>query len=56
MPFTTEIASAVIKKASANDIEMIAVRQGMATLRQSGIENLKQGITSFAELQRVLYF
>lgn len=56
MPFTTEIASAVIKKASANDIEMIAVKQGMATLRQSGIENLKQGITSFAELQRVLYF
>lgn len=56
MPFTTELASAVIKKASANDIEMIAVKQGMATLRQSGIENLKQGVTSFAELQRVLYF
>ncbi|WP_086981568.1 type IV-A pilus assembly ATPase PilB [Vibrio aphrogenes] len=56
MPFTTEIANAVIKKASANEIEMIAVKQGMATLRQSGIDNLKQGITSFSELQRVLYF
>ncbi|WP_153446007.1 type IV-A pilus assembly ATPase PilB [Vibrio algicola] len=56
MPFSTEIATAVIKKASANDIEMIAVKQGMSTLRQSGIDNLKQGVTSFAELQRVLYF
>ncbi|HBV75150.1 MULTISPECIES: type IV-A pilus assembly ATPase PilB [Vibrio] len=56
MPFSTELANAVIKKASANDIEMIAVKQGMSTLRQSGIDNLKQGVTSFAELQRVLYF
>ncbi len=56
MSFNTELANAVIHKASATEIEQIAVNQGMATLRQSGINNLKAGITSFSELQRVLYF
>ncbi|MGC9494529.1 type IV-A pilus assembly ATPase PilB [Vibrio genomosp. F10] len=56
MPFNHELADAVIKGASMIEIESLAKSQGMQTLQQSGIEKLKQGITSYAELQRVLYF
>ncbi|OIQ24258.1 type IV-A pilus assembly ATPase PilB [uncultured Vibrio sp.] len=56
MTFDSELANAVIKGASMMDIENIAKAQGMQTLQQSGIEKLKQGVTSYSELQRVLYF
>ncbi|WP_104401327.1 type IV-A pilus assembly ATPase PilB [Vibrio penaeicida] len=55
MPFDTELQQAVSHKASIAEIEMLAVKNGMKTLSQSGIEILKQGITSYQELQRVLY-
>ncbi|PMJ91260.1 type IV-A pilus assembly ATPase PilB [Vibrio sp. 10N.261.55.A7] len=56
MPFDAELASAVIQGASMIEIEELAESRGMQTLQHSGIEKLKQGITSYAELQRVLYF
>lgn len=56
MSFSDELADAVINKASAKEIESIAIQQGMLTLRESGIEQLRQGVTSFNELQRILYF
>ncbi|HAS62679.1 MAG TPA: type IV-A pilus assembly ATPase PilB [Vibrio sp.] len=51
-----EINQAILSGASAHAIEAIAVKQGMTTLRMSGIEKLTLGLTSFEELQRVLYF
>ncbi|MCK6262343.1 type IV-A pilus assembly ATPase PilB [Vibrio sp. ZSDE26] len=56
MPFDHDMADAVMKGASMLEIESLAKSAGMQTLQQSGIEKLKQGITSYAELQRVLYF
>jgi type IV pilus assembly protein PilB len=56
MPFDSEIASAVLKGISVTDLEQLAQSRGMQTLQQSGIEKLKHGVTSFSELQRVLYF
>ncbi|MCW8348912.1 type IV-A pilus assembly ATPase PilB [Vibrio sp. ZSDZ65] len=56
MPFTAELAEAVMQNASIQELESIAKSQGMLTLKQSGITKLEQGITSFKELQRVLYF
>ncbi|MBY6199479.1 type IV-A pilus assembly ATPase PilB [Vibrio hangzhouensis] len=56
MPFTDELTQAVMQQASMAEIQAIAKSQGMITLRQSGFEKLRQGITSYEELQRVLYF
>ncbi len=55
MPFDTKMQQAISHKASIPEIEMLAVQHGMQTLNQSGIEILKQGLTSYQELQRVLY-
>ncbi|HAS6975565.1 TPA: type IV-A pilus assembly ATPase PilB [Vibrio parahaemolyticus] len=50
------LSEALIKGASVHELEKLAIANGMSTLQMSGIEKLKQGITSFSELQRVLYF
>ncbi|CCN74329.1 Type IV pilus assembly protein tapB [Vibrio nigripulchritudo SO65] len=55
MPFDADMQQAISHKASIVEIESLAVKNGMKTLSQSGIEILKQGITSYQELQRVLY-
>lgn len=56
MRFDEFLSEALIKGASAHELEKLAIANGMSTLQMSGIEKLKQGITSFSELQRVLYF
>lgn len=56
MPFSKELSSAILKKASANEIEQLAIKQGMDNLAASGIHRLEDGTTSLQELTRVLYF
>ncbi|EOD9423156.1 type IV-A pilus assembly ATPase PilB [Vibrio campbellii] len=56
MKFDESLSNALIKGASVHELEKLAIANGMQTLQMSGIEKLKQGITSFSELQRVLYF
>ncbi|MBM5034911.1 type IV-A pilus assembly ATPase PilB [Vibrio parahaemolyticus] len=56
MHFDEYLSEALIKGASVHELEKLAIANGMSTLQMSGIEKLKQGITSFSELQRVLYF
>ncbi|MGF1732002.1 type IV-A pilus assembly ATPase PilB [Photobacterium kasasachensis] len=56
MPFSRELAQALIAGASTLELEELACRQGMQTLQQSGIDTLRAGITSLEELQRVLHF
>ncbi|MDV5043105.1 type IV-A pilus assembly ATPase PilB [Vibrio diabolicus] len=56
MPFDEFLSEALIKGASVHELDKLAIANGMSTLQMSGIEKLKQGITSFSELQRVLYF
>jgi type IV pilus assembly protein PilB len=55
MKFDARMANAVAKGASIAQLETVARHCGMLTLRESGIEKLREGITSYAELQRVLY-
>ena len=55
MSFNEELSQAVINSASVQEIEQIAKRCGMQTLKQSGIEKVRLGITSLKELQRVIY-
>ncbi|RCW22368.1 type IV pilus assembly protein PilB [Vibrio parahaemolyticus] len=56
MRFDELLSETLIKGASVHELEKLAIANGMSTLQMSGIEKLKQGITSFSELQRVLYF
>lgn len=55
MHFTDELTQAVNDKVTAKQLEQIARQQGMQTLRQSGIEKLLAGVTSYQELQRVIH-
>lgn len=56
MPFGNQLANAIIDGASITQVEQTARKNGMQTLQESGAEKLRQGITSYEELQRVLYF
>lgn len=48
-----EIRSLVISKASSNVIKAAAVKKGMKTLKDSGMEKVMQGITTIEEVIRV---
>lgn len=54
LPATPAIQEQLQKSANAADIEAIAVAEGMSTLLRQGKAMVAQGITSHAELQRVL--
>jgi type IV pilus assembly protein PilB len=48
-----EIERLIMERASSNQIREAAIRQGMITLRQDGLEKVRQGITTVAEIVRV---
>ena len=49
-----EIRSLIISKASSNTIKDAAVKKGMKTLKDSGLEKALQGITTIEEVLRVV--
>ncbi len=49
-----EIRSLIITKASSGDIKAAAVAAGMHSMRDDGLEKARQGITSVAEVLRVV--
>jgi type IV pilus assembly protein PilB len=53
MPLTEEIRSLILERRSADEIGEIAIRQGMRRLRDDGLEKVKIGMTSIAEVTRV---
>jgi protein transport protein HofB len=56
LPITTSIQQQLLSQSliSIPAIDQLATKQGMVSLYQSGIELVKQGKTSFAELTRVV--
>ncbi|MDA0117260.1 type IV-A pilus assembly ATPase PilB [Vibrio sp. T11.5] len=54
LPVTPQMAEMIAAGATPHQIEKLAMKQGMQTLQQSGLEKLTQGLTSQTELQRVL--
>ena len=54
MKITPEIQALALERRSAEEICEIAVRQGMRRLRDDGLEKARQGITSIAEVLRVV--
>jgi type IV pilus assembly protein PilB len=53
MPMTDEIRALALSKTGAEEIKAQARAQGMVCLREDGVEKVKQGVTSIAEIARV---
>ena len=53
MAVTEEIRSLAIARSSADEVKAVATEQGMRLLREDGLERVKQGVTSVAEVARV---
>ena len=53
MTVSEELRALTIERASSDAIAAVAVEQGMRPLREDGLERVKQGITSIAEVARV---
>ena len=50
---TEEIRTLAIERASADAIAAVAVRDGMRRLRDDGLDKVRHGVTSIAEVARV---
>jgi type IV pilus assembly protein PilB len=53
MTLSDEIRELTIRRSSADEIGQVAIEQGMRPLRADGLEKVKQGLTSIAEVSRV---
>jgi type IV pilus assembly protein PilB len=54
MSISPEIQAMTLERAAAEAIRDVAVQQGMRRLRDDGLEKVKQGRTSIAEIARVI--
>jgi type IV pilus assembly protein PilB len=55
MPVREEIKELVLEGASAGEIKKKAIQLGMRTLRMSGLQKIKDGVTSVEEVLRVTF-
>lgn len=55
MPISHKLSVMIANKATSDEIEDQAVREGMVTLRQAAAEYVLQGMTTVSEMQRVAY-
>ena len=53
LPLTPEIKTMIMNRSSGDEIKIRARRQGMATLRESGVQKALSGVTSLDEIFRV---
>ncbi|MCK5057690.1 MAG: pilus assembly protein PilB, partial [Candidatus Aminicenantes bacterium] len=53
LELTDEIKEMILEKKPLSEIKKVAMEQGMIPIRKNGIEKVKDGITSLAELNRV---
>jgi type IV pilus assembly protein PilB len=53
MTMSEEIRSLSLQRAPADQIATVAVREGMRRLREDGLDKVKSGLTSMAEIARV---
>lgn len=50
-----EVREAILKKSSAKDIRDIAIRNGMTTMLEDGMQKVQKGLTTVAEVLRVVH-
>jgi type IV pilus assembly protein PilB len=55
LPITPRIRSVIARKAPTEEIEEIALEEGMSTLRMSAARLVREGITTIAEMRRITY-
>lgn len=53
MPISREMSALIMSGSSVLEIADLAKKEGVITLRESGLDRVRQGITSLAELNRV---
>lgn len=53
LPLSPDIRSLVLARANSTEIEELAVEEGMDTLRQAGLEKIREGMTTIEEVSRV---
>jgi type IV pilus assembly protein PilB len=53
MLMSEELRSLTLRRAAADQITAVAVREGMRRLREDGLDKVKAGLTSMAEIARV---
>ena len=53
MPFNEPLRELVLQGASSVELKAEAIRQGMRTLRMSGVTKVCQGVTTFDEVGRI---
>ncbi|MEK7564057.1 MAG: GspE/PulE family protein [Patescibacteria group bacterium] len=51
----TEIREAILRRASANEIKKIAIKNGMTTMFEDGFQKVKNGLTTVEEVLRVIH-
>ena len=55
MPITAKLRNRIHDKVTADELQEIAVSEGMSTLRMAAAKKVKEGITSCAEMIKVAY-
>lgn len=53
MPISQEMSQLIMKNGNSLEIAALARKEGISTLRESGLVKVKQGLTSLTELNRV---
>jgi type IV pilus assembly protein PilB len=48
-----EIRGLTLQRAAAEQIAMVAIREGMRRMREDGLEKVKSGVTTMPEIARV---
>jgi type IV pilus assembly protein PilB len=54
MTLSSEVRRLALERRSSDEIREVAVREGMRRLREDGLEKVRQGLTSVAEIARVI--
>ena len=53
MTVSEEIRALILERASIDDMVAVAVREGMLRLRDDGMQKVREGLTSIAEIERM---
>jgi len=53
MSVSEEIRALILERASVDDMVAVATRQGMLRLRDDGLQKVREGLTSIAEIERM---
>jgi len=54
MNVTEDVERLIVERGHSEDIKKVAVAQGMLTLRQAGLAQVRNGLTSIEEILRVV--